>query len=357
MKINSQVIKQLVGKSLFYPSGDNAQPFRFSIQNQERVVVSYLEEKARHPLNEQCIASWMALGHFIEILSLHAQSVGLDLEIKIKEQKQDSAWVEIFFKEGVQPLNKQRKFIHEHLDLRTTDRRPYLKKSQLSQVDIEELKKLIEVSVELEFLNPVVQDWVVHLLKVEELAWKWSELALSTFKWVTLKPMKEGMPWKNLNVPFWMVPSLFAFKKFPAFYRLSSAFGATKINKQILAHQLSHTLALGFWKIKSPQPQNYIALGRSNLRVWTWLNAHGFGYQPMTLGVLPSYILGQGYILESWPSPLVTLLKETKKLLGRWIENPQQVIWSFRTGGIDHPLPQNQRTLRLFEDEVIEILD
>lgn len=344
------VIEKILFDARLYPSADNTQSFWFSSAFSDQVLIHRDETASAHPLDLHGASSWITLGHLLESIRLEASVVSIDVETilhTVKDASQDSApkVATLNFKPSVSARTERDSMLQRFLRDRTTDRRGFSQKL-LSSSEENTLQTLVQLPVGLKILAGVPNRFKDYALQLESTLWSWTTFGQSTLKWIQIFGNVEiGLNPRNLGISRLFLPSTLLMRYSSYFYRLVVRFGGTRLNRQILKSQLDHSAWLGLYTLPAASPEALVELGRSNLRVWTWLCGNGFGFQPLTASTLPGFHASTDPLPKSWPDSVVAVVSLREEAFRALIENSNNVIWGFRCGGAT-PLPNKMRTGR-----------
>ncbi|CAN5479526.1 hypothetical protein BH10BDE1_BH10BDE1_24370 [soil metagenome] len=344
------VIEKILFDARLYPSADNTQSFWFSTAASDQVSIHRDEAASSHPLDLDGASSWITLGHLLESIRLEASVVNFEIETTlhtVKDGSYDSApkVATLNFKPNASEPTERDSMLQRCLRDRTTDRRGFSQKL-LSSSEVNTLQTLVQLPVGLKIWAGVPHCFKDYALKLESALWSWTTFGQATLRWVQLsRNVEVGLNPRNLGISRLFLPSTLLMRYSSYFYRLVVRFGGTRLNRQILKSQLDHSAWLGVYTLPAASPENFVELGRSNLRVWTWLCGNGFGFQPLTASTLPGFHISTDPLPKSWPDSVVAVVSLRAGAFGSLIENSDDVIWGFRSGGAT-PLPMKMRTGR-----------
>ncbi|RYZ75195.1 MAG: hypothetical protein EOP06_32755 [Proteobacteria bacterium] len=339
---------------LSYPSADNCQPFRFRVVSDTEVEIFHDGATAAHRLNGTKIASWLSLGTLLETISLRAGQSGYhvrtqNLLAQNASQDGSSKWAVLHLQKADIILSSDDKVLASALNDRCVNRNLY-ETAAIAEEDIQWLTA--------EAQKNLSADLEKVLLNIEEEAWKDERTAFDVLKWIrfdakTIQASRDGMPWHSLGLKFYQKPFLKLFVKFPAIYNLLAKAGATKENRKAFQNQIQHSAGFGWMALNRYNPQDICEAGRTMFRMWLYLTARGYAYQPMNLATLPSFDFHFDKLPTDWPQNLKKLYPVAIDLIQRdsMMGNHCFPMWGFRTGKAA-ALPAQARTLRKSMDEI-----
>ncbi len=339
MPITLEQIQSLVDQAIWSPSGDNCQPWTFGWQGQ---TLSICHDAARgaHPLNLNNVASILALGTLVESLAIAASAVKYKVNVAY-DFSAPEIWARITFlvdeslpEDPLLPM----------LGRRCTDRRMYkggeLTSGQFgpSRGGLGHLGWQSGPHVPLTDFIVQTERAMIEIPTVLPAVLKWIR-----FTKASAVATRDGLPWQNLGVRPWEVPSLALFKSFP---KLLPLFKPVLLPSHLQRVRKLVESSAGTVCVSAPLgKKDYIAdAGRLMLRTWCQLNQQGFGVQPLTLSSNGIYWYRMGLVMDlRWQ----TIYAQGETLLREVFSIPENYypIWMIRAGRID-PLPQARRTYR-----------
>jgi hypothetical protein len=281
-------IKKIVSESMNAPSGDNCQPWYFSILGTTLFIFkkkegnnNYLDFKSRGTL--------LAHGALVENISIVAGHYGYDIKCDFFPEKDKKDLVTtISFLEN-NSLNKEED-LFEFLPKRSTNRTKYFKKA-LSKKDKDEiLFNASQGSVVVDFIESdteknkifysttqmeriALQNKFLHKLFFESIVWSKKEESQK----------KQGLYLKTMELP----PPVAIFFKLLRFWpvaKLLSKIGFSKKVAENNASSYQSSFPIVF-SLKNTEPVSYLELGRIVERVWLRATKLGVAVQPLA-GVL-----------------------------------------------------------------------
>ena len=351
-------LKQLLSESLSYPSGDNCQPFKFAIVGPNTFEIYHDVGVAKHRLNANHLASYLSFGTLLETLSLVAGKMATDIEIDFHLESEPrrgplQKWATVRCRElhdkWPSPYDED---LFAALKKREVNRSLYQSEGVLPG-DVSWLLQEAEAAgLTFTFQSKVAPGLKTKILKLEEEAWKDSELTRDLLKWVrfdskTALESRDGLTWKSLILPFTHKPLLKLFSKFPKVYKFVAKLGATKGNRVVLKNQIEHSTGFGWFSLSSHHPIAIVNAGRCAFRMWLYLNGRGYAFQPLTICTLPIYQNHFDLLPADWSPRLKRLYPEILEAMRetRVLPEGHFPVWGFRTGRAA-PLPDAARCLR-----------
>ena len=94
--------------------------------------------------------------------------------------------------------------------------------------------------------------------------------------------------------------------------------------------------------------------GRLIFRMWVYLNQQGYGFQPINLAAISSFLDQQRLLPPDWLPSLKVLYPQIVQIFQRDAVLPQEFIpvWGFRTGRVKKGFPESATTYRLPVEQV-----
>lgn len=152
------ILKKIIDISIYAPSGDNCQPWRFVIKG-NKILIYNIPEKDESLYNFNMRASLISIGSLIENIKISATHFKYSCEIKLNENPSNDFMAECLFTES---LNKE-DILFEYIKKRQTNRKPY-KKNKVEPNIIKEL----ELSSFFEDINLKI---ITNPESIKQLAW------------------------------------------------------------------------------------------------------------------------------------------------------------------------------------------
>lgn len=348
----------LLSECANYPSGDNAQPFRFKILNGNSFEIFHIAEIARHRLNFKNMTSILSLGTFMETVSLVAKKHNLQCEFildsEVWKTEKNSAWALVKLSTLRTEASEDDHFLIQKMSQRCVDRRLY-STAELRAEDIKWIEKEASLNSRIQFTyhHKLQPELIEALIKLEPLFWKDFRIAKDIFDWIRfdqkkLEITRDGMNWQSLGLARHLKPVLKMLCDFPKIYQFLTRLGATKSNVKILSNQLRHSGGFGLFAARSTEIIDLIEISRTYFRIWLYLNAKGYAFQPITFSTFTLYQYLTQNLPDDWPKKI---LNEYPELLKAWkiqcaFDENVIPVWGFRVGWPIAEMPVIARTLR-----------
>ncbi len=353
-----EILKKIIQKASWAPSGDNCQPWRFN-WNGKQLKIYHIEVRAHHSLNFNNQVSLFTLGGLIEYLHIASLHYGYEPTFTLPDPTNldPNFLTQVHFKK----TTPQPQPLFEALSLRATDRRPF----KNTPLDEKIVNNLLSVSKDFKQANAYVctapsEELKKYLVASEVLLFSNKAFLFDIIKWVRFRnketiDSKDGLPWRNLGVGLRETIVLWLIKRYPKLYDLFKHMGM--YNQVSLAAQKlvkSHTTFICF-TVKSNE-NHLIESGRLALRSWLLLAKHGVSAQPMSSGAMLLYkqIV---YPKDNFSTKAMTTHFNNGRLILQssfGFSESERPIWLLRVG-LSDPLNNNMKTYRRSVDQIFEV--
>lgn len=344
-------IKEIVALAGLAPTGDNCQPWSFR-WTKDTLKISHDSSKAAHCLNQENHASLLSLGCVLESIAIAASSLGLMTESQFQNLK-SSPTAEVRFAVSTTDPDE----LADCLAQRCTDRRKYKGGSIDKQLTdtLCNYSKGLNVSL---YLSKVTPELTNFISSTELFIWEHKEAHQDIHRWLRLSrkaamASRDGLPWYNLGIDYAGCLMLALTRQFSVQQAINYIF-FKKFMQLTTRRLLRSSAGLGLITVHSKAPADLIDAGRLWLKAWCCLNKNGFGLHPITSSTIPSYDIILGTEMPSLLPDYRSLFLDGLNLLQKTFSLAEQEIpiVMFRTG-LNPPLPQKLRTLRLPLDQVL----
>lgn len=348
MDLNYEQIKIILEESVWYPSGDNCQPWTF-VWGKQKLRIYHNWAQAAHPLNPKGLASCLSLGCLIEALSISASRFGNQIEVQYLDfsEAADRPWAIVEFLSTQQPEDPLIKFIRS----RATDRRLF-GKGDLPIASIEKAMKSTKdlAPADLHCLGKMNPELTEYITQSEKLIMDHELILPKILEWTRFSESEaqltgDGLSLKNMGIRFWEVPTLLLIKKYPALLQVIKGIlipqHMNRVRKQLNSSAGLVCVSIPKQAHHSPQA------GRMMYRTWLELTKLGFGVQPLTIASTLVFCARSGFLDQSYSQKWIDFFKEGENVLRRAFKIPENhlPIWMIRTG-LSPSLPANLRTFR-----------
>ncbi|MBP6945776.1 MAG: nitroreductase family protein [Candidatus Pacebacteria bacterium] len=284
--IEKEALEKILTYAVLAPSGDNSQPWKFSIPSQNIVQIWNIPGKDNPILNYQQTGSYVAHGALIQNIRIAAAAQTLSVSVKYFPGEKDCV-AEITFFEKKEADTR----LYETISNRSSNRKHYSKKP-LSESDKKTLLLSthgISPSVSFVFSKDAVDKNEVGkaLATMEDIALQVPELHHLFFKDILWDKKGnesgiEGLYIKSLELP---PPAQFAMrilKHWKVTDTLNRSIGLSKKIAAQMASVYRDSAIYGGIFINKRTPEAYVQVGELMQRVWLEATALGIAVQPVT---------------------------------------------------------------------------
>uniref|UniRef100_A0A832A8P5 Uncharacterized protein n=1 Tax=Desulfacinum infernum TaxID=35837 RepID=A0A832A8P5_9BACT len=285
LPVPEQVLNSLLDAAVQAPSGDNAQPWKFSVKG-DTICIQVDPERDRSFFNVDQVASLIACGAAAENIRIAATGFGLDARVQV-------------------PLNVNEENFHAHLALepaetapdplhdwvwkRHTNRKPFAD-TRLSPLAAASLVEAAGIFPEARLY--LVQDrsrikklahlvYLVDRIRSEDRRLHEHLHRMIRFSEAEALRTRDGFPLKNLE----------AGRAGEMFLRLSRPWAVMKalnrlgMSRAVALHAargMAGAAAAGLLTVSGTAPKDFFQGGRALQRIWLTATAHRLSFQPMT---------------------------------------------------------------------------
>jgi len=279
-----ETIKKIINYAVWAPSGDNSQPWKFSLKGNQ-VSIFNLPEKDNPFLNFEQKGSYIAHGSLLENMNIIASNFGYKMDINLfpNESNRDLVAICTFEK----TITEQDP-LYDYILKRCTNRKPYENKSLSSDqfnnilisskevgygkvVLIEEKEKMTKIATALSAMDQIaLEEFYLHELFFKDIVWTEIEE----------KNKKSGLYLKTLELPL-PIQYLFRVLKYWSVTKILNKIGFSKFAAKGNAQIYSKASALGVILVPNNTSKDYINAGRLMQRVWLKITKMDLSLQPV----------------------------------------------------------------------------
>ncbi|MFO8033321.1 MAG: ThiF family adenylyltransferase [Desulfohalobiaceae bacterium] len=278
-----QVMRYLLRAGIQAPSGDNAQPWKFAVQDNQ--IRLYLDREADHSFfNAQQLASIISCGSVLENLRVAASAFGLEMrqELLPLGADQDLMAKASFLPDGVLPdpllsalwqrCTNRKPYKKERLESKHMDR---LKQAVASVPGCElhimntdqELKKLADLVYQADRIRTEHQDLHEHLMQ------------MIRFNEQQMYSRRDGLPLKNLEAGLSGELLLRSIKPWSV-ARTAHQLGLSKAVAKVASKGIKSSAAAGLITVSGMQAEDFLRGGQALERLWLEATFNKFSLQP-----------------------------------------------------------------------------
>lgn len=278
-------IRGVLETAVWAPSGDNSQPWYFTLHG-ETVRVHLLPDLDNRFINFKLSGTYIAHGALIENIVLAAPLSGLVARVQILPDSSDPfCTAEILFEEKPGEIDSLAQVIRE----RHTNRKQCEKKP----IDSKILASLAEAAQSVQGSRLALIGDRDAISRVAHASALMEQIALETpnvsalFFGSILWSEREnregahGLYIKAMELPA-PVQLIFPYLAKPRVAAIANRFGFSKIVRKTNAALYASSPAIGLVTMDAEHPASYIAAGRATERVWLEATKHGLAFQPVT---------------------------------------------------------------------------
>jgi len=343
----SEDIKKILEYGIMAPSGENCQPWRFEVKNNQ-IHIFNIPERDQSPYNFRQRGSLISHGALIENIIITSSSLGFKAEVHLFPENSNKNLVAIVSLE--QSLSQEEPLFYS-ITKRVTNRKPYSQTSlgaeQLTEIlnsatGIKNIKLLItEDKKDIETLSLVgslnerlvLENEILHNFLFNHINWTKEEN----------EKKKVGFYIKTLELP---PPARIAFKIF-SYWNILKRINRIGISKMIWKQNgdvYASSAAIGVLVLEGISDEDFVNIGKVTERVWLTVTKLGLSFQPMTgTFFFMQRILNQEY--EPFSKDQVDLIKTAYANVQKIFKlNTGLVVMMFRIGRCN---PPSARALRL----------
>lgn len=336
-------LELIIAAAIQSPSGDNCQPFRFKIENNDMIVIRHIEKIAKHYLNYNNAASILSLGAVIESISIQARSLGYFPKVIINEcigSAIDEFWASI---QLISSSEITQDNLASYLTKRFTCREPFRSEILAESVIGECIReaKIASSKVNLFFGKPIEDEFISYLEESDLYIWKHKEAAIDFLKMIRftknhLKTSRDGLSLPELGVKLHESISLWIMKVYPNIIPLFYYLGLKKMSQQVSKRNYLQSSGLVIFSIDSHSEMNLsiLEIGQAVLRTWVYLNSQGYVVQPITTATLLCYQANHVNLPSTCLDEFKNLFINGVKLWRKYFNIPSslEVVWALRVG-------------------------
>lgn len=286
--ISKKTIEEILRLAVCAPSGDNAQPWRFTVQG-DTIKIFNLPEKDKSLYNFLQRGSFVAHGALLENISIISHTKGYGMSTSLFPEKNNANFIaSVTFVES----NSEKDPLYDSISLRATNRKAYKKTPLLLGHKQEILRIPQEIGVgrlrlieELSEKNRLAKSLSINerlLLENEHI----HHTLFSNIRWTEKEERikKTGLYLETLELS---PPQKLAFMMFKNWrlVQILNIFGLSKFLAKEGAKLNDSTGALGIITMPNDSPEHFIATGKMLQRIWLKATKMGLCLQP--LGAIP----------------------------------------------------------------------
>lgn len=283
--IPEEVVRYIIRAGIQAPSGDNAQPWRFSYQN--NIIFLYLDREADQSFfNVRQIASIISCGAVLENMRLAATAFGLEGKINYLPSGKNN---DLMASMKLTYTGREKDSLHDSIWKRCTNRKPYDRRP-LHQAVLDELvSQVSDISgARLHFITAATELKKVAkiIYKVDRIRTEHRPLHEHLHKMLRFTDKealekRNGFPLKNLEAG--LAGELFLKMTRP--WPVMNLLNKIGLGRMVAFHSyqaIRNASAVALLTVQGMGPEDFLKGGQALERVWLTITQKGLSLQPMT---------------------------------------------------------------------------
>lgn len=338
-------IEQILTAASFAPSGDNSQPWRFSV-DANIISVYNKPESDRSLYNVNQNTAFIAHGALLQNIKLACTKLGFKPEISLFPNTEQPNLVSQITLNSSTPENNR---LCDFISTRATNRKPYLPYLLTSQekenilncahgelvkiVLMDDKEKIAEIARAASFNEQLLfENKIMHEFFFNQIRWTEQDE----------KTKRNGLYLKTLEL---LPPQMASFKLFKHWniLKILNKLGISKVVAKDNAKTYSTASVIGAVILANTNNQDYIKAGEIFQRIWLEVTSLGLSLQPIT-GIIflanRIKLLGGREFSEQQKKLIIDSHAAIKKQLNLVGEN---ITMLFRIGKSDPPSARSSR--------------
>ncbi|WP_445371042.1 hypothetical protein ACH518_17735 [Methylomonas sp. HW2-6] len=350
-------IAKILEAAILAPSGDNTQPWQFSIAEDYSGLVLYnLPEKDYSYYNYQQVASYISHGAVIENIAIAARHLGLSADIGLFPNPSNANQIANINLSGQAQVPDP---LYEAIFNRSTNRFKY-RSARSTIFDLNLLKESIVAIPEASGHFATSSNTIKKLAKVlminDALAFECQEIHEFLFKQIRWNQKQinencDGMPLDALGLNL-IEKLIFPLMRFWKFVVFGNRLGLSKMIGLKCWYNLHDVDLIGMVCVKNADRAGFIHAGRAMQRIWLEATRQSLSFQPIVglpLLFYRSKREGLNIFPERRQKQIVHAETELRNLFE--IDSSEELIIGFRIG---RALKRGSRTPRIEPAQKIE---
>ncbi|MDR3642062.1 MAG: hypothetical protein P4L74_00340 [Candidatus Doudnabacteria bacterium] len=282
----TDVLEKIIDAAIHAPSGDNCQPWKFAVKNDNQILVYIIPERDQSLYSWGNRASLLAIGAAIENAAIAGKHLGYNISVESFPSGDEPnlvAKLTLTKNDGVEQN------LYSAIFTRCTNRKPYKRQPLAPELvklfgndfggiqvakllmanDSSEIKKLAKLSSANEKI--LFENLLMHQFFYSHINWDAGQELHH----------REGFYIKTLEVPAFAMPSFKLAKHWPVLNFLNKL-GFANIIASENAKTYNSCSAIGAIGLVDNSAQSYLAGGRLFEKIWLTATSHGLQLQPLT---------------------------------------------------------------------------
>ncbi len=283
-----QNIRKILEIAIHAPSGENCQPWKFKIKDNQ-IYLFNIPERDQSPYNFKQRGSFVAHGTLIENIIIASSFFGFETQVSLFPDISDTNLVAII---SLNKSNPKEEPLFGYIVKRSTNRKSYKKTPLLpedKQAILDSVNEISRGKILITENKEDIKDLSLVGSMNERLVLENQALHDFLFSHITWtekenQEKKMGFYIKTLELP---LPARFAFKIFSKWERLKR-FHKLGVSRSVWKQNggvYASSSAIGVIAIDGNKNEDFVTVGRITQRMWLTATKLGLSLQPMT-GVL-----------------------------------------------------------------------
>lgn len=337
-------LKKIIDISVYAPSGDNSQPWRFRILN-NTILIYNIPEKDMSLYNFNMFASLIAIGALIENIKIASSHFGYNCDIKINNNFAGNLIAECSFSKNITTEDPLFMYIKE----RKTNRKPYKENSINSEVlnEIQNYKPFTNLNsiliTEKESIKKIAKACSLNEQVVLENE-KLHNFLFNHITWTQKEDdVKRGFYIKTLELKG---PQTLVFKLLRSWKinKFLNKIGISKFIARENALIYEKTGAILAINSNNLNPISFLETGMLIQRLWLIATKHKLYLQPLTGIIFLNHRINNKNNLESFSQEHKDLIRESYKIIEQLTMSDNKYITTmFRMGYAEEPSAETKR--------------
>lgn len=350
MSLSNSQINEIIGRAVYAPSGENAQPWKFEVRN-DVLHVYNIPELDNSLYNASQLGSYIAHGALIENIDLIARHNALTASVSLFPNKSIPNLIASITFEKSNDSDSETELLYQSITQRCTNRKAYESVTLPSSLRKKILGTETGHSVSIYLAEEAdKQREIAHAASVNErLLFEVPEMTnffFSHIQW-SLEEHERNSRGFFIDTLELEPPQLFVMKllRNNFFQRLFRKIGIAKMIAEDNAKRYMTASAHGCIVISGSNPQDYIQAGRAFQRVWLIVTAEKWSMQPMT-GLLFLYrSISEGRVMPFDHVQQNLIRQAYKDMFTAFNISTGNLVLTFRIGRSAEPSGRSERVI------------
>ena len=289
LPLTSELVRQLIAAAIKAPSGDNCQPWKFAVENGNRLLVSILPERAKSffDLNHQ--ATLLSVGAVVENLRVEAGFLGFGVDVSYSGSYTPDEPVAAISLTTTNAATVT-EATHRAMLRRTVNRRPYFRgKPDDTQQHTLTMNPVSGTETTLFTKRSEIRTWARMIYLADRIRYSHPVIHQELFGKILLsrkqiEQKRIGLEYDRLGIGPGSTAILKLLKPWQRMQRLSSVGADAALSNQsrMLANSSG---AIGLVTIPDTSPESWMRSGEQVERLWINAHALGLSIHPMTVAL------------------------------------------------------------------------